>query len=83
MQQVGQYLQSETPKSGFGQFNVINEGALQARLSDLGGLIVSKALKSCLLAPEYYSPMPRYLPMLTLPTFEPTFNFSATNFWFL
>lgn len=39
--EIGQYLQSRVTKSGFGKFNVINEGALQPRLSDMGGLIVS------------------------------------------
>ena len=36
---IGQYLQSQAAKSGFGQFNIINQGALQPRLSDMGGLI--------------------------------------------
>jgi hypothetical protein len=41
--EIGQYLQSQTAKSGFGQFNVIDQGALQPRLSDMGGLIVSRS----------------------------------------
>jgi len=36
---ISQYLQSQASESGFGNFNIINEGALQPRLSDLGGLI--------------------------------------------
>jgi hypothetical protein len=37
--EISQYLQSQAAKSGFGQFNVIGQGALQPRLSDMGGLI--------------------------------------------
>jgi hypothetical protein len=36
---ISQYLQSQAAKSGFGHFNVIDQGALQPRLSDMGGLI--------------------------------------------
>lgn len=36
---IGQYLQAHASKNGFGQFNIIEDGALQPRLSDLGGLI--------------------------------------------
>jgi hypothetical protein len=34
--EIGQYLQSQASKSGFGNFNVIDQGALQPRLSDMG-----------------------------------------------
>jgi hypothetical protein len=37
--EISQYLQSQASKSGFGQFNSIDQGALQPRLSDMGGLI--------------------------------------------
>ena len=37
--EISQYLQSQAAKSGFGQFNVVDQGALQPRLSDRGGLI--------------------------------------------
>jgi hypothetical protein len=37
--EISQYLQSQVAKSGFGRFNIIDEGALQPRLSDMGGLI--------------------------------------------
>ncbi|TVY94431.1 putative indole-3-pyruvate monooxygenase [Lachnellula willkommii] len=36
---ISQYLQTQAPKSGFGKFAVIQQGVLQPRLSDLGGLI--------------------------------------------
>ena len=36
---INQYLQSHAGKNGFGKFNVVDQGALQPRLSDLGGLI--------------------------------------------
>lgn len=36
---IGHYLQSHAAKNGLGQFSVIEQGALQPRLSDLGGLI--------------------------------------------
>ncbi|RDW62447.1 hypothetical protein BP6252_11880 [Coleophoma cylindrospora] len=39
MSEVSQYLQAQAKKSGFGQLNVIDQGALQPRLSDMGGLI--------------------------------------------
>jgi hypothetical protein len=37
--EISQYLQSQASKSGFESFNVIDQGALQPRLSDMGGLI--------------------------------------------
>ena len=37
--EISQYLQAQTAKSGFGQFDMIDQGALQPRLSDMGGLI--------------------------------------------
>lgn len=37
--QVGQYLEDQVSRSGIGQFKVIDEGALQPRLSDMGGLV--------------------------------------------
>lgn len=37
--EVSQYLQSQAAKSGFGQFNVVDQGALQPRLSNMGGLV--------------------------------------------
>ncbi|TVY46827.1 putative indole-3-pyruvate monooxygenase [Lachnellula occidentalis] len=39
MSKISQYLQSQVSKSGFGKFDVIHQGVLQPRLSDLGGLI--------------------------------------------
>lgn len=36
---ISQYLQTQAPKSGFGKFAVIEQGVLQPRLSDMGGLI--------------------------------------------
>lgn len=37
--EISQYLQSEAAKSGFGNFNIIGQGALHPRLSDMGGLV--------------------------------------------
>lgn len=37
--EISQYLQLQAAKSGFGQLNVVDQGALQPRLSDMGGLI--------------------------------------------
>ncbi|KFZ03221.1 hypothetical protein V502_11126 [Pseudogymnoascus sp. VKM F-4520 (FW-2644)] len=37
--ETSQYLQSQAAKSGFGRFNVVDQGALQPRLSNMGGLI--------------------------------------------
>lgn len=37
--EISQYLQSQAAKSGFGNFRIIEQGALQPRLSDIGGLI--------------------------------------------
>lgn len=37
--EICKYLQSQGIKSGFGQLRAINQGPLQPRLSDIGGLI--------------------------------------------
>lgn len=37
--EISQFLQLQAAKSGFGQLDVIDEGALQPRLSNMGGLI--------------------------------------------
>ncbi|KFY89265.1 hypothetical protein V498_06476 [Pseudogymnoascus sp. VKM F-4517 (FW-2822)] len=37
--EISQYLQLQAAKSGFGQLNVVDQGALQPRLSNMGGLI--------------------------------------------
>jgi hypothetical protein len=89
MQEIGQYLQSQAAKSGFSQFKVIDQGALQPRLSDMGGLIVSRS-RPCILVccsqdiapliPRHprWSPHNSYDLLKRLPS-----NFSSANFWFL
>ena len=37
--EISQYLQSQAAKSGFRQLRITDQGALQPRLSDMGGLI--------------------------------------------